>query len=197
MDHASFQFDVGICCLDLVLLILLLLIEMMKIISVLSLILTPSLSLTLVLPCCYSINSNIINNKYNRLYCTSSSFSSSSSFGSSNSNSNEYQKKVTNLPRIYLPSSIELNHYNDLDHDTSHYLGTVLRLRDGDMLRVFNSNNGEYLCEIIDTEKDKKRRKSSSLRIHIKEQLRTSLLSNSLPNVVLYMAPIKKQRMKL
>jgi 16S rRNA (uracil1498-N3)-methyltransferase len=67
------------------------------------------------------------------------------------------------------------------------------------MIRVFNPNNGEYLCEIIDIDKDKKRRKSTSLlRILIKEQLKLPVLSPSLVSVpLLYMAPIKKQRMKI
>ena len=70
------------------------------------------------------------------------------------------------------------------------------------MLRVFNPACGEYLCEIINNNNndDKKRRKSSSslLKIYIKEQLRmpsSQSLQSSL--LTLYMAPIKKQRMKI
>jgi len=70
------------------------------------------------------------------------------------------------------------------------------------MLRVFNPACGEYLCEIINNNNndDKKRRKSSSslLKIYIKEQLRmpsSQSLQSSL--LTLYMAPIKKQRIKI
>ena len=187
----------------------------MRILSVLSLVLSPSISFS------YILSRSLVIYQYNNCYryyhssysnsilsnCISNSISISNRnsyrFYSNNNNNdaNDYhkKKKVHLLPRVYIPSSLVLNNYNDLDSDTSHYLGTVLRLKHGDMIRVFNPNNGEYLCEIIDIDKDKKRRKSSSLlRILIKEQLKLPVLSPSLVSVpLLYMAPIKKQRMKI
>ena len=44
-----------------------------------------------------------------------------------------------------LGSGIELQ----LGREQAHYLGRVLRLRDGDMLTVFNGDNGEFVARIV------------------------------------------------
>ena len=44
-----------------------------------------------------------------------------------------------------LGSGIELQ----LGREQAHYLGRVLRLRDGDMLTVFNGDNGEFDARVV------------------------------------------------
>lgn len=72
----------------------------------------------------------------------------------------------------------------DLPQSQAHYLGTVMRLKQGAQIRVFNGANGEYLAEITNMAK----RRAS---INIAERLRAP---KPAPDIWLMFAPVKKQR---
>jgi 16S rRNA (uracil1498-N3)-methyltransferase len=48
------------------------------------------------------------------------------------------------ISRFYLPHPLTANEIIRLDDDSAHYLGTVLRLKKGAELTVFNGEGGEY-----------------------------------------------------
>ena len=86
------------------------------------------------------------------------------------------------LPRLYLDAAIEGE--IDLPRDQAHYLGSVLRKRVGDRVRVFNARDGEWAAEI--GAQDRK-----SMRLLIRERLREP---DSVPDIRLLFAPIRKHR---
>lgn len=86
------------------------------------------------------------------------------------------------LPRLYL--DIPLSGEIDLSREQAHYLGTVLRKRVGDRLRVFNGRDGEWAAEVLTAER-------KSMRLHIQEQLRAQ---SRVPDIRLLFAPLRKHR---
>lgn len=48
------------------------------------------------------------------------------------------------LPRVYVNTPLQSGTRVGLDRDTSHYLTNVLRFKNGDALRLFNDNDGEF-----------------------------------------------------
>lgn len=64
------------------------------------------------------------------------------------------------LSRFFLASPLATNTVFDLPKEVLHYMLTVLRLREGDRLRVFNGQGGEYDACLIDVGK-----KSARLRV--------------------------------
>jgi len=48
------------------------------------------------------------------------------------------------ISRLYTPLSLQTGQTIELDDDSGHYLRTVLRLKKGDNLLVFNGDGGEY-----------------------------------------------------
>ncbi|MEL6687702.1 MAG: 16S rRNA (uracil(1498)-N(3))-methyltransferase [Pseudomonadota bacterium] len=86
------------------------------------------------------------------------------------------------LPRLWLdhPLSGEI----DLSRDHAHYLGTVLRKREGDQVRLFNAQDGEWSADIIDVGR-------KSMRLRIAEQLREP---TTVPDIRLLFAPIRRHR---
>lgn len=122
--------------------------------------------------------------------------------------SSSYIRSWTKLPRLFCSDIIEIGKYANLDPDSIHYLTVVMRQREGDEFRVFNSYSGEYLCKWIakksvqanerNAAKQARSRKSmeniqpvviSQLRIPEAEQIGKSYCS-------LYFAPIKPARLK-
>jgi len=57
-------------------------------------------------------------------------------------------------PRIYLPGSTHLGDIRTLDRKTRHYLKTVLRMKVGEPLRLFNGTGMEYeaLIRVLETD---------------------------------------------
>lgn len=88
------------------------------------------------------------------------------------------------LARLYLPQSLSAGMQIDLPKDQAHYLSTVLRKREGDAVRLFNGEDGEWRAAI--TEASKK-----SVSLTIGEQLRAPA---TMPDIWLLFAPIKKAR---
>ena len=51
-------------------------------------------------------------------------------------------------PRLYLAARLSANGLAELSHNQTHYIRNVMRLAAGDNLRLFNGNDGEWLCRI-------------------------------------------------
>lgn len=56
--------------------------------------------------------------------------------------------KLHHLYRIYIDKSLYENKIFTIENGQAHYLKNVLRLKVGDYLQVFNQNDGEYLCQL-------------------------------------------------
>jgi 16S rRNA (uracil1498-N3)-methyltransferase len=52
------------------------------------------------------------------------------------------------LPRLYVDTHLEINQKIDLSREQFHYLKNVMRKNTGERIRVFNSDDGEWLAEI-------------------------------------------------
>lgn len=61
--------------------------------------------------------------------------------------------KISSLPRLYLPSSIERGAIITPMTEQAHYLINVLRLKNNDKVRIFNETSGEYTASITITSK--------------------------------------------
>lgn len=88
------------------------------------------------------------------------------------------------LARLYIESALCAGGDVRLEQPQAHFLGTVMRKRVGDNVRVFNADAGEWLAEIVELSK----RKAS---LHIIEQLRMPV---ACPDIWLLFAPLKKAR---
>ena len=86
------------------------------------------------------------------------------------------------LPRIWLdqPLSGEIS----LSREHAHYLGTVLRKREGDHVRLFNEKDGEWSAEIFDAGR-------KSMQIRVVEQLREPTV---VPDIRLLFTPLRRHR---
>lgn len=93
-------------------------------------------------------------------------------------------RQYSKLPRLYVVDDLLLGRSIDLPQNQAHYLGTVMRLKSGAHIRVFNSDSGECLAEIIDIAKRR-------ATLKILEQLRAP---KPAPDIWLLFAPIKKHR---
>ncbi|ARN84295.1 RsmE family RNA methyltransferase [Candidatus Nucleicultrix amoebiphila] len=87
-------------------------------------------------------------------------------------------------PRIYVPGLLSTSEKLPLGLDQYHYVHNVLRLKEGDALRLFNNEHGDWLATILSVKKQ--------LIVELKTQLRKP--SPILP-VHLISAPIKKYRL--
>lgn len=90
------------------------------------------------------------------------------------------------LPRLYVDVPLSAGTAITLSTDHIHYFKTVLRRQPGDLVRLFNGRDGEWLCAL--TALDKKTGTATPDR-----QLRPQ--PASAPRVHLYFAPIKKASM--
>ncbi|MFO1258287.1 MAG: 16S rRNA (uracil(1498)-N(3))-methyltransferase [Gammaproteobacteria bacterium] len=57
------------------------------------------------------------------------------------------------LPRIYTNTAIEINQILTMSREVTHHLVTVLRLKAGNVVYLFNGEPGEYEAELISTGK--------------------------------------------
>lgn len=80
------------------------------------------------------------------------------------------------VPRLYLPSALTPGTQCMLDERAHRHAVQVLRLKQGERLRVFNGDGGEYPAELIEVE----RRRSAVLIGEREEPLRESRLSITL-----------------
>lgn len=96
------------------------------------------------------------------------------------------ESHYTKCPRLYVEQDLSEGQNIELSDTHAHYLMTVLRMNEGEDVRVFNGRDGEFIGTIIPQSK-----KKASLQI-------TGRL-NDQPEphqaIHLYFAPIKKDRM--
>ncbi len=93
----------------------------------------------------------------------------------------------SDLPRLYLPSCLEMGENIVLEDGQAHYLRNVLRRSEGDFVRVFNAQNGEWMGKISFPTK-------KTVALQILESLRSPLDPDRLPRRHLVFSPIKKDR---
>lgn len=87
--------------------------------------------------------------------------------------------------RLYVPSSLSAGACFELDPKQSHYLSQVMRLHEGDPLRLFNGHEGEWRALITQEPKGKK----TGTILQVEEKLREQ---EKEPDVWLCAAPLKK-----
>lgn len=148
-----------------------------------------------------------------RLLVAMTKQTSSSGINSSKGSSN---RDVTKLPRLYLPSQpLKLDSVVLLDPDLGHYLTNVMRLKVGQSFRAFNGIDGEYLCTLepsssstgsVNSGRKSDRIKATLsttasvvkiLRPQIEHAENDSDHTSSSTRVIVYVAALKKPRMKL
>lgn len=86
--------------------------------------------------------------------------------------------------RLYLDLPFADGQELRLDREQSHYLATVLRLKTGSKLALFNGKTGEWTAEVVSIEK-------RAVTLQIKDQIS---LQKAEPDIWLVFAPIKKTR---
>lgn len=96
-------------------------------------------------------------------------------------------KNFSKTPRIYCDTPLCGGGVVPLSESQVHYLGNVLRLQDGNPVRVFNGRDGEWVGSF---QKDSKKKGSLVLSGKIKGQF-------GLSECHLIFAPIKKNRMDI
>lgn len=94
-------------------------------------------------------------------------------------------KTYAKAPRLFLDSPLIENSVISIDDAQGHYLGNVLRLQDGNPVRVFNGGDGEWIGIFT---KESKKKASLTLTDKIRNQKNTV-------ECHLIFAPIKKTRM--
>ncbi len=57
------------------------------------------------------------------------------------------------LPRIYLDKILRKDAIYELTNDSAHHVITVLRMRKGQQLILFNGQGGQFTVEIVSAEK--------------------------------------------
>ena len=103
-------------------------------------------------------------------------------------------KELHKLPRIHCPQ-LKLQGNSVLDLGTarsplSHYISNVLRMKTGHLIRVFNSEEGEFLCRLLSV------RRGEGVQAEVVERVR--LVEEEIRlDFTLYFSPIKTKRMKL
>lgn len=90
------------------------------------------------------------------------------------------------LQRLYLAVPLISGERLDPSSDQQHYLLTVLRLKDGDQIKVFNEEDGEYLAKLVVIGRKK-------TALDILDQQRPAQPSHDL---TLAFAPIRRHRME-
>ena len=112
-------------------------------------------------------------------------------------------EKCHKLPRMHIPDAIKaVNSTLQLDEVNTNYVHNVMRLRDGDHIRIFNAKSGEFIATIIGSDSRNPRR-PSKLNISTCRRLRDAEDSQQQqhetkgPTLSLWFAPVKKDKMKL
>lgn len=87
-------------------------------------------------------------------------------------------------PRLFLDSPLHEGAHIELGKEACHYILTVMRLKGGDQVRIFNGQDGEWLGELGDVSK-----KTAILTVtqKLRDQRKT-------PDLELLFAPVKKTR---
>tara|TARA_R110002124_G_scaffold287216_1_gene471499 strand:- start:192299 stop:193045 length:747 start_codon:yes stop_codon:yes gene_type:complete len=99
---------------------------------------------------------------------------------------NVYKKLI----RIYIDAPLAQDVSAALSTAQAHYFHNVMRKNAGDMIRVFNGHDGEWLCQI-------ERLNKKNGQVLAQKQLKPQREDSAQPdqNITLIFAPIKKQRL--
>lgn len=95
-------------------------------------------------------------------------------------------KTIIKSPRLYTDQDLKSGLSIELDGNQAHYLKNVLRKNVGDLLRLFNGRDGEWMAAVENLSK-------KSALICLSEQLRAQRVVNR--RVHIFFPPIKKTRM--
>ena len=80
------------------------------------------------------------------------------------------------ISRLYVPGSLQVGRSIELNDDSAHYVRTVLRLKKGQALAIFNGQGEECLCELeevsrkrvaLQTQEMQTREVESPLQVHL------------------------------
>lgn len=85
-------------------------------------------------------------------------------------------------PRLMIDAALTPNAELQLDEDQARHVGTVLRLEEGDGLRVFNARDGEWAARIV-------AKKKRSISVRLEARLREA---RPTPDLDLLFAPVKR-----
>lgn len=96
------------------------------------------------------------------------------------------KQNLSKLPRLYLNSKLSADIIIELPPPSAHYLKNVLRMETGDGLRVFNTENGEFLATLDSSSK-------KNCIVKIGEILRQPTAIKT--HIHLFFPPIKKDRL--
>jgi 16S rRNA (uracil1498-N3)-methyltransferase len=96
-------------------------------------------------------------------------------------------KNHQGLVRLYIPHSFNADAAYALPEGQAHYLRTVMRKSAGDLLRVFNGKDGEWIVEL----------KEISKKNVIVEFSKKILEQKSSPDIWVLASPVKKEAMEL
>ena len=88
------------------------------------------------------------------------------------------------LTRLYVEEALNEGETFELPKEQAHYLRNVLRKGEGDAVRLFNGESGEWLAEIESVTK-------RAAELIVKEQLREP---QACPDITLCFAPVRKHR---
>lgn len=89
---------------------------------------------------------------------------------------------LRHTPRLYIDEGFDANATLSVGSEQSHYLKNVMRLKENDVLRLFNGRDGEWRGSVGESSK-----RGMSLKIH--EQIRPQQME---PDLQLCCAPTKK-----
>jgi 16S rRNA (uracil1498-N3)-methyltransferase len=92
--------------------------------------------------------------------------------------------KISHLNRVYINSSLVKNQILTIQDSEFHYLKSVLRLKDGQIFRIFNEHSGEFIAQITKINKN-------NLTVVTKDKIREIIPEKSL---ILGLAIIKPER---
>ena len=88
------------------------------------------------------------------------------------------------LPRLYIAETLEAGGLVDLPKEAAHYLTKVIRKTEGESVRIFNGEAGEWRAEISAAQK-------KFVQLTVMERLRAPSLTS---DVTLFFAPVRKHR---
>ncbi len=94
-------------------------------------------------------------------------------------------QKFINLPRLYLNDPLQEGSTINLPTDLCHYLTVVLRMKQGNKVRVFNGLSGEHVASIIEAGK-------KNCSIEVNEAIRSQKKE---PALTLVFCPLRKERL--
>lgn len=97
-------------------------------------------------------------------------------------------KDLTKAPRLYTTAALAKNRPVELETAQAHYLKSVLRLSEGEQIRLFNGQDGEWRATLQAQGK-------KTATAHPCEQ--TAAQPENTPALHLLFAPIKKHRMEI